>query len=131
MELKIYINSRDELVIVNLNNLAYLQACGNYTEVAYIGGSTMTIALGLSKIESLIAGAYAKEQRSPFIRVGRSLLINRNYLQAIYLLRSTLILSDFQQHTLRLEVSKNLLRALKSHLQGNSQLKLTENNAES
>lgn len=124
MTTKICINTRDELTILSLEKIAYVQAAGNYSTVVYIGGMKLTITMGLSKLESLLSQAYPKKVRSPFIRLGRSLIINRNFLYAISALRNTLWLSDFDSKILKLEVSKNLLKALKEHLKMNNPIKV-------
>ena len=51
------INSRDELFVLDLDKVAYIQASGNYSRIVYIGGMQMMITLGLSKLEGRTAGA--------------------------------------------------------------------------
>ena len=46
------INSRDELFVLDLDKVAYIQASGNYSRIVYIGGMQMMITLGLSKLEA-------------------------------------------------------------------------------
>lgn len=48
---KILINKRDEMVVVYLDNLAYLLADGSYTKIVYIGGMQTTLAIGISDME--------------------------------------------------------------------------------
>ncbi len=48
------INSRDELFVLDLDKVAYIQASGNYSRIVYIGGMQMMITLGLSKLEGMI-----------------------------------------------------------------------------
>ena len=51
---KLCLNTRDELLIINLEKIAYFQANGNYTHLKYMDGETHLITLGISKIEELI-----------------------------------------------------------------------------
>ena len=43
--LKLCINSRDELFVLDLDKVAYIQASGNYSRIVYIGGMQMMVAL--------------------------------------------------------------------------------------
>lgn len=107
------INSRDELFVLDLDKVAYIQASGNYSRIVYIGGMQMMITLGLSKLEGMIKMIVPKDRRSPFVRLGRSLLVNQTYLTHINVLKQRLTLSDNQEHSYVLDVPKTLLKAYK------------------
>lgn len=111
--LKLCINSRDELFVLDLDRVAYIQASGNYSRIVYIGGMQTMITLGLSKLEDLIKMTIPKERRSPFVRLGRSLIVNQTFLSHINVLKQRLTLSDNQEHSYVLEVPKTLLKAYK------------------
>lgn len=111
--LKLCINSRDELFVLDLDKVAYIQASGNYSRIVYIGGMQMMITLGLSKLEGMIKMIVPKDRRSPFVRLGRSLLVNQTYLTHINVLKQRLTLSDNQEHSYVLDVPKTLLKAYK------------------
>ena len=111
--LKLCINSRDELFVLDLDKVAYIQASGNYSRIVYIGGMQMMITLGLSKLEGMRKMIVPKDRRSPFVRLGRSLLVNQTYLTHINVLKQRLTLSDNQEHSYVLDVPKALLKAYK------------------
>uniref|UniRef100_UPI0040287B3C LytTR family transcriptional regulator DNA-binding domain-containing protein n=1 Tax=Candidatus Limisoma sp. TaxID=3076476 RepID=UPI0040287B3C len=111
--LKLCINSRDELFVLDLDKVAYIQASGNYSRIVYIGGMQMMITLGLSKLEEMIKMIVPKDRRIPFVRLGRSLLVNQTYLTHINVLKQRLTLSDNQEHSYVLDVPKALLKAYK------------------
>ena len=111
--LKLCINSRDELFVLDLDKVAYIQASGNYSRIVYIGGMQMMITLGLSKLEGMIKMIVPKDRRSPFVRLGRSLLVNQTYLTHINVLKQRLTLSDNQEHSYVHDVPKALLKAYK------------------
>lgn len=111
--LKLCINSRDELFVLDLDKVAYIQASGNYSRIVYIGGMQMMITLGLSKLEGMIKMIVPKDRWSPFVRLGRSLLVNQTYLTHINVLKQRLTLSDNQEHSYVLDVPKALLKAYK------------------
>lgn len=116
--MKLCINSRDDLLIVSLDNVAYFLADGNYTVVNYISGQKMAVSLGLSKMEVLISNAFPAGEASSFVKIGRSLIINQNYLCRIDTVRQRLVLSDFSDNVVALPVTKALLRNYKKHIYG-------------
>ncbi|MGM9872748.1 MAG: LytTR family transcriptional regulator DNA-binding domain-containing protein [Muribaculaceae bacterium] len=109
---KVCINTRDELLILDLDKIAYFQANGNYTRLTYISGQALALNMGLSGVEKLLSATLAKGTSS-FVRLGRSLIINENYLSNINLLKQYLVLSDIDSHQHKLPVSKALLKLLK------------------
>ncbi len=114
--LKLCINSRDEMSVFDLDKVAYIQAGGNYSHIVYIAGSKTMITLGLSKLEEMVKMVTPKGTRSSFVRLGRSLIINQDYLSNINLLKQRLTLSDNQGHTHIIAVPKVLLKAYKDLL---------------
>lgn len=114
--MKLCINSRDELFIINLDEVACFNADGNYTNIHYIGGQKQSISLGLTKMEKLVSSAYPTGQASGFVRVGRSFLVNQKYLCHIDTLKQKLILSDFKKASLTINITKNLLKAYKAYV---------------
>jgi DNA-binding LytR/AlgR family response regulator len=114
--MKLCLNSRDELLIINLEIIAYLQANGNYTQLKYIGGEDRLITIGISKIEDFIRKTWPKDRRSPFIRLGRSLIINQQFLSGISVLKQKIILSDNAGHSYALTVPKPLLKEYKERI---------------
>ena len=106
---KICINNRDEMIILFVDNIAYVMADGNYTKICYIGGFTTVLSLGLSKIGAMFSQAYPKGTTSPFVRLGRSVIINQLFLYNINTLKQTLVLSDCISNTITLKLPKPLL----------------------
>lgn len=114
--MKLCINSRDELFIIDLDEVACFNADGNYTNIHFMGGLKQNLSVGLSKMEALISSAYPAGQASPFVRIGRSFLVNQKYLSHIDIQKQKLILSDFKKASLTLNISKNLLKAYKAYV---------------
>ena len=110
---KICINNRDEMVILFVDNIAYIMADGNYTKICYIGGMTTVLSFGLSKIEEMVSAAYAEGTVSPFVRLGRSVIINQLFLYDINILKQHLVLSDCMKNTITLKLPKLLLKKYK------------------
>lgn len=107
---RICLNTRDELIIIDLNKVAFMRADGNYTNIMYIDGQAVVLSLGLSKVEALVGQAYPKGTKSPFVRMGRSMIINQSYLSRINILKQKLYLYDYENHVYSLTVPKPLLK---------------------
>ena len=66
---KLCINNRDEMVMVNLNEMAYVIADGNYVKITYIAGMKSELSLGLSKFYEMIVKSYDVASTCPFVKV--------------------------------------------------------------
>lgn len=113
---KLCLNARDELIIIDLEKIAFFHANGNYTHLNYIMGESHLITIGLSKVEDLIRITWPKDKPSPFVRLGGSLIINQNYLSEISILKQKIVLSDRGEHTYSLSVPKPLLKEYKEKI---------------
>lgn len=113
---KFIVNTRDELSVIDLDRVAYLQACGNYTKLFYASGLEALISVGLSKFEALISAATPTGEKSSFYRLGRSLIINQHYMYHINVLHQRLILMGDGKNTFTLEVPKPILKNYKNLL---------------
>lgn len=116
---KLCLNTRDELLIIDLAKIAFFQANGNYTHMQYIKGETHLLTIGISKVEEFIRQVWPADQPSPFIRLGRSLLINQTYLTEINILKQRITLSDRETNSYTLAVPKPLLKQYKELIYDN------------
>lgn len=110
---RICLTTRDDLHIIPIDKIAYIEASGNYSNIAYIEGHKTMLTLGLSKVEEVIAASYQQGTPSPFIRMGRSLIINQNYLCSLNVLKQQIILSDFAQNRYVITAPKQLIKDYK------------------
>ena len=110
---KLTLNTRDELLVIDTERIAYMQADGNYTQIHYMAGERLVVSLGIAKMEALLAGAFPAGTHSPFYRLGRSFVVNQRYLQNISLPRQKLVLSDGEGHRHELTVHKAVLKEYK------------------
>ena len=110
---KICLNNRDEMIMLFVDNIAYIMADGNYTKRCYIGGMTTVLSFGISKVETLVSASYADGEVSPFVRLGRSVIINQWFLYDINVLKQHLVLSDCIKNTITLKLPKPLLKKYK------------------
>ena len=103
-------------------NIAYIMADGNYTKICYIGGLSTVLSLGISKIETMLSQAYPKGTTSPFIRLGRSVIINQMFLYDINVLKQHLVLSDCLKNSVTLKLPKPLLKKYKDMVSRSSNI---------
>lgn len=113
---RLCLNSRDELLIIDMQKIAFFQANGNYTHFNYISGDTHLVTLGLSKVEEYIKMSWPKDVPSPFVRLGRSLIINQTFLSEISVLKQKVTLSDNNGHSYSLSVPKPLIKEYKEKI---------------
>lgn len=110
---RLCLNSRDELIVIRLDQVAYLESNGNYSNVVMIGGARIMLTFGLGKMEEFIMNSFRDTGRSYFVRLGRKFIINQTYLFQISVPRQRLVLSDMAGHTYTLSVPKTLLKNYK------------------
>lgn len=108
----LYINSRDELLRVELTSIVYFEADGNYTNVISSNGLKGLIGMNLAKMEKTIA-ATPKRKSVRFARIGKRYIINMGYIYQISPLAQTLVLSDQKSFSYDLAISKEALKKLK------------------
>lgn len=109
---KIYFNSRDELIVVDFERVAVIQANGNYTRVVYINKHEVMLSMGITKVSEIIHKHELPTVR--FIRIGRSCIINHAFLERIDIARQLIVLTDGNGHEIRLNVSKQILKSYKA-----------------
>lgn len=107
-------NTRDELLRVELRKVLYFQADKNYTEVYFVNGYHVNLPSSMSQIEQLLNNNELKGRITPFVRIGRSLIVNLRYILHIRTLKQELILGDLScTKVARIPVAKNALKKLK------------------
>lgn len=118
--MNIILFNRDELFVIALNAIAYFKAEDHYTCAYYINGDNMLLPFGLSEIEEKINSANLHNET--FMRVGRSFILNLQNIRHISLLKEELTFVNGNGKSVRLYVSKRLLRNLAKHLKGETNL---------
>jgi DNA-binding LytR/AlgR family response regulator len=102
-----------ELVRVSADRVVFILSDGNYSTLTMTGGEQHLFTLNLGTVQSLIEEQLDKEAQQ-FIRVGKSLIINRNYLYYINVFKQQLTLSDKMfLKKFELSASREALKQLK------------------
>lgn len=110
----LFFNTRDELIRVRLERVAYFEADANYCYVVFINGANATLLTSLVNIEKLLSEQF-KETAAVFIRIGKRVIVNSRFIFQINVQRQKLVLSDFiSPNILELSISKDALKNLKN-----------------
>ena len=113
MKSPIIISTTNELVRVYPERIVYISSDGNYSMMVLHDKSEHLFSFNLSHFQQIIE-KQMKTEASLFIRIGKSLIINREYIYKINLGKQSLVLSDMKiEHTFVLSASKEALRQLK------------------
>ncbi|MDR3268348.1 MAG: LytTR family transcriptional regulator [Tannerella sp.] len=113
MEKYVYFNSRDTLFRIALSRIAYFEADKNYTNLYLTSGQKLVFTFGLGAMKTHLE-AHMKKDTLRFVRIGKSLIINPDYVYKIDLLKQTLQLYDEATGKLfTLSAAKSALKELK------------------
>ena len=115
------ISTATDLLRVSTRQILYIQSDGNYCTLFQTGGEMRMISYQLGQVEKMIA-AQLPDPINTFVRIGRSLIINLNYVYYINLSKQQLIMSDPQQGRYTLNASREALAALKELIEGEVKL---------
>lgn len=120
---KLFFNTRDELICIESDMVAVIQANGNYSRVVYITKREFMLTHGISKLESVFQGS--NDKRNKFVRLGRSFIVNHAYFQKIDMIKQQLILCDGDKNEIRITLPKQILKSYKTAI-GKSIIKRQE-----
>lgn len=112
----IIISRGAEFLRVPADKLVYISAEGNYSNVCTSDGKVRLVTYQLGQIEDLIAGQMGEEEMN-FLRLGRKLIVNINYIHFIDVTSQTLILSDCDKCYYELTASREVLIKLKAYVE--------------
>jgi len=109
-----YFHTRDEMVRVDLRKVLYFKADRNYTDVYFLNGHHVTLLTSLLNIEKMLEDDRMKGKTMPFVRLGRSLIVNVTFILQINVLKQELSLSDVKTSGVyKVSVPKEVLKNLK------------------
>lgn len=112
---RILVNTRDELICIDVDAVAYLKAAGNFTELYYVYSQEkpLQLSMGITKLYDELVKH--NDSRNLFFKIGRSHVVNDAYLRRIRLDTVPLLyLGDSTGNMLCIKgISKVLLRAYK------------------
>lgn len=109
---RIYFNSRDKLIRLDVEKIVYFEGDGNYTYIVTANKQKVCITLNLAHTEEALA-AQLGENAKQFIRIGKRFIVNMNYIYQIDIQKQTLMLSDCEHFLFQMLVSKEALKIVK------------------
>lgn len=113
------ISTVNELVRVKSERVVYINSDGNYSTMVLHDKSEHVFTMNLAHCQQLIEDQLGKEAET-FIRLGKQLIINREYIFKINVNKQTLMMADMAlNHVFTLSASKEALRQLKIFMESN------------
>ena len=113
---RILVRTSVELSRILTDRIVYVHSDGNYSTFVIANGEERTVTLQLGEIEELMF-EQLESNGNNFIRIGRCLIVNYNYIYHINVSRQQLILSDNATFTYTLSASKEALKKLKEYVE--------------
>lgn len=114
------ISTSTELVRIQTDDIVFVQADGNYSDVYLFNGKPHKMTFKLHFFDEV----FQKLRNNIFVRVGKSLIVNKNYIYIINLSAQELTLSGSRlKGEFKLKASKDALKELKALMEqegGNS-----------
>ena len=90
--------------------MAYVEADGNYVHVTCLFDKKFHLNYSISEFLSILTSHVSGN--TSFLRIDRSLVVNANFITRIIPYKRTLLLSDGQTWTCRLELPQKTLKRL-------------------
>lgn len=116
MSRRIIISKGAELLCVPSDCLMYISSEGNYSNVVCQDGRPKLVSMQLGQIEDIIAEQMG-DGGGNLIRLGRSLIINTDFIYSIDISKQSLVLSDCRGSSHELSASREVLIKLKAYIE--------------
>lgn len=110
------ISTSNDLVRIAPDRIVYISSDGNYSTLIQVDGDMRMLSFQLGQIEKMIANQLGSEG-DQFIRIGKSLIINRSYIYYINIPKQKLVLSDVKSVNHTVTASREALKQLKELLE--------------
>ncbi len=108
----LFLNSRDELLRLDINKIVFFEGEGNYTSIVSANKLKGVVCINLAKIQELL-NEKLREHSVIFARVGKRYIINLDYIYSINVIKQKLTLSDGYMFAYQLDIAKDALKKLK------------------
>lgn len=119
MSKDIVISNQNELVRMKPERIIYVASDGNYSTFVLHDRTEQVFTMNLARSMEVMEEQLGKEA-STFIRIGKSLIVNRAYIFRVIVNRQQLVMSNIDSNqAFTLQASKEALRQLKTLLEQN------------
>lgn len=116
MNKHIIISKGTELLRIPAESLVFVSSDGNYSNITTEDGRTRLVTLQLGQMEDILQDQLA-DAESKFLRLGRSLIINTDYIHFIDISKQELILSNCKGSYHITTASREVLIKLKAYIE--------------
>lgn len=106
------LNFRDTLLRLDMNNVVFISADGNFINIHSKNKLKAMVGMTLQEMEEQLS-TYSKNEGIRFARIGRNAIINLQYVYQIIPQQQTIIMSDQATFSFTLKASRDALRKLK------------------
>ena len=113
----VYFNSRDELLRVDLSQVVYFEADGNYTHLVTANKLKLTLGMNLLHSEQRLA-AHLGTAAGTFMRIGKRYIVNIAFICQVNMAKQQLMVTDYRRFNFVLPVSKDALKRVRELLVG-------------
>ena len=114
------ISTATEMTRIPMDKLMFMTAEGNWSKVYNQDGHSILVGKQLGQLEQDLLDQLG-DQRTPFVRIGRSLIVNKDYIYRIDTTEQTIVISNFSGQYFTQFASKQALSQIKFMLE-NGQL---------
>lgn len=111
------IANNKELHRLPADNIVYVAGGGDYSDIMMIDGKTRTVTFQLGQMDEMLNSQLGKKNGSHLVRIGKSLILNTNFITYVNPNRKQVILSDCRNFEFTLSASKEALTALKEYFE--------------
>lgn len=112
MSKNLLFSTSTELIRVPSESVVFISADGNYSSIKMADGGEYVLTLQLGQMEKRVSEMVDSDDNR-FIRIGKSLIVNREFITFINPARQKMVLSDCRTFRHELTASKEALKALK------------------
>lgn len=112
MQQRIYFNSRDKLIRLDIQKIVYFEGDGNYTYIVTANKQKVCVTMNLAHTEEALASQLGDNAKR-FMRIGKRFIINMSYIYQVDIQKQVLMLSDYEHFLFQLPVSKEALKSVK------------------
>lgn len=118
MDKNLLFSTSSELIRVPTDAVVFVTADGNYSAITMVDCAKYVLTLQLGQIERQIS-EIVDVGDNRFIRIGKSLIVNCDYISLINPARQKLILSDCRTFRHEVSASREALKTLKDFIERN------------
>ena len=115
MERFLVISKGTEMLRVPVSRLVYVSADGNYANVVTQDNRRQMVSFQLGQVEDMLADQLG-DAGGNFVRLGRGLIVNTDFVHLVDVSRQRLVLSDCAGCYHELSASREVLIKLKAYI---------------